>query len=137
MDSSSVEAVPLFQEAITRAEALFAGEAKGHVEKVLPPSIARFAPRILEALRIPRSIVAPLIAGDRTLGLFSVQSEDLTEEDVPGIMAFAHQLAAAWHKAQLMAELRKSLEKLQNTQAQLLQVQKTGIYWTTGWRCGA
>lgn len=122
--SIPMKAVPLFQEVIVRQEAVFTSEVRNHIQHVLPLSIARFAPHILEVLQISRSIAAPLLVGDKAIGLLSVQSEDLTEEDVPGIMAFAHQLAAAWHKAQLMADLRRNLEELRSTQAQLLQAQK-------------
>ncbi|MEM4723892.1 MAG: ATP-binding protein, partial [Candidatus Hadarchaeum sp.] len=122
--SIPLEAVPLFQEVISRQEAVFTSDATNHIQQILPLSIARFAPHILEVLQISRSIVAPLLVGGKTIGLLSVQSGDLTEEDVPGIMAFAHQLAAAWHKAQLMATLRRNLEELRSTQAQLLQAQK-------------
>ncbi|MBC7262703.1 MAG: GAF domain-containing protein, partial [Chloroflexi bacterium] len=117
-------ALPAFQQAIAHREAVFISDVKSHLPQLLPASIAMLAPRILEVLQIPCSIFAPLIVRDKVIGLLSVQSDDLTEEDTSVIMAFAHQLAASWHKAQLMADLRRNLEELRNTQAQLLQAQK-------------
>ena len=51
-------------------------------------------------------------------------ADDLIEEDVPAITAFAHQMAAAWRKAHLLRDLAESLEQLKRTQAQFLQAQK-------------
>jgi signal transduction histidine kinase/ActR/RegA family two-component response regulator len=48
----------------------------------------------------------------------------LAETDTPGIAAFAHQMAAAWHKAQLMEDLQRSLQDLTDAQEQLLQADK-------------
>jgi len=75
-------------------------------------------------LKVPKSIITPLIAEDEVIGVLSVQSDDLTEADVPAITAFAHQVAAAWHKANLMQDLQRSLEELERTQDQLVQAQK-------------
>ncbi|MGC8787365.1 MAG: PAS domain S-box protein, partial [Anaerolineae bacterium] len=119
-----VTALPAFQQAVAHREAIFINDVQSRFERLLPASIAMLAPRILEVLQIPCSIVAPLIVRDKVIGLLSVQSDDLTEEDTSVIMAFAHQLAASWHKAQLMADLSRNLEELRNTQAQLLQAQK-------------
>jgi two-component system cell cycle sensor histidine kinase/response regulator CckA len=65
-----------------------------------------------------------LIVEDEVTGVLAVQSDDLTQDDVPAITAFAHQMAAAWRKAQLMQDLQNSLEELKRTQAQLRQAQK-------------
>jgi len=48
-----------------------------------------------------------------------VESDDLTEEDIPSIAAFAHQMAAAWRKAQLMKDLEKSLVEVKRSQEEL------------------
>jgi two-component system cell cycle sensor histidine kinase/response regulator CckA len=122
--SIPIATLPAFQEAIAQQKAVFVSNAKEFITRALPANLASFAPRLMEVLPVPHSIVAPLIVQDKVIGLLSVQSNDLTEEDIPAMMAFAHQLAAAWHKAQLMEDLRRNLEDLQNTQAQLLQAQK-------------
>ena len=58
------------------------------------------------------------------VGALLVQSDDLIADDMPAITAFAHQMAAAWRKANLLQDLQDSLAELMRTQAQLLQAQK-------------
>ncbi len=91
---------------------------------ILPDSAMPLGDQILNLLKIQKAILSPLIAEGRVIGLLSVQSDDLTPEDIPAISAFAHQVAATWHKARLMQDLKKSLEELQQTQERLLQSQK-------------
>jgi PAS domain S-box-containing protein len=69
--------------------------------RLLPPAAREYTEQIVALLGIPKSIAAPLIVEDRVVGLLSVQSDALTQDDVAAITAFAHQLAAAWRKAQL------------------------------------
>ncbi|MFH1864358.1 MAG: PAS domain S-box protein [Candidatus Eisenbacteria bacterium] len=75
------------------------------------------------ALSSRPTILAPLIAGDDVTGVLAVLSNDLAARDVPAITAFANQLAAAWRKATLMAELSGSLGELRRTQDILLRAQ--------------
>jgi signal transduction histidine kinase len=58
------------------------------------------------------------------VGVLSVQSEDLSPDDIPAVTAFANQMATAWRKTKLVQDLQDSLDELQATQEQLLQAQK-------------
>lgn len=105
-----------------RTSLLIAGpEAMG---RILADLSQRVVDELFTILGVSKSIDAPLIVDDQVIGLLSVQSDDLVEEDIPAITAFAHQLGAAWRKAQLMQDLERSLEELKRTQAQFLQAQK-------------
>ena len=71
-----------------------------------------------------RCIFAPLLSDEQVFAILAVQSEELSERDIPAVTAFANQLAAAWRKGTLMQELAESLDELRETQDQLLQAQK-------------
>jgi signal transduction histidine kinase/ActR/RegA family two-component response regulator len=109
---------------VIRARETLLVEGEGVVRGALPPAMQRFAPQVIKILRVSKSISAPLIVEDEVIGLLAVQSDDLAAEDIPAITAFAHQVAAAWRRAQLMEDLEESLEELKRTQAQFLQAQK-------------
>ena len=72
----------------------------------------------------PGGIVAPLLFEDRLLGFLTVLSVELGMDDIPTVQVFANEIAAAWRKAQLVGELRRSLQDLERTQEQLGQSQK-------------
>jgi len=72
----------------------------------------------------PGSIVAPLLFEDRLLGFLTVLSTEIGMDDIPAVQVFANEIAAAWRKAQLVGELRRSLQDLERTQEQLSQSQK-------------
>ncbi len=118
-----LEAVEPFQQAIREGKSIFVADSEA-LRPALPTRARPLSVRIARLLRITKSVVAPLIVGDDTLGLLTVQADDLTEGDVPAITAFAHQISAAWRKARLVHELETSLMELKRTQAQLLQAQK-------------
>ncbi len=69
-------------------------------------------------------VLAPLVVEHEAVGLLSVASPDISDEDVPTVTAYANLVAASWRKTRLMKELGESLEQLQRTQAQLVQSQK-------------
>ncbi len=70
------------------------------------------------------TITAPLLFEDGLLGFLTVQSAELSGEDVPAIQVFANEIAAAWKKTHLVRELQQSVKDLGSTQEQLLQAQK-------------
>ena len=72
----------------------------------------------------PGGIVAPLLFEDQLLGFLTVLSAEIAIDDIPTVQVFANEIAAAWRKAQLVGELRRSLQDLERTQEQLSQSQK-------------
>ena len=127
--SISIETTDVYREAISKRKPIFVEDVEGVIRQLLPEPINRFAGQIVKILGISKSIPTPLIVGDDVIGLLSVESDDLTEEDIPAITAFANQMAAAWHKANLMQDLEISLTEREQAQAKLqqshVQLQKT------------
>jgi two-component system cell cycle sensor histidine kinase/response regulator CckA len=119
----AVDSVDFLRQAVCDKQAVFA-DGEDTLRQVLPAPLRTFAGRLVSMLKVGKSINVPLIIEDRVSGLLSVQSDDLTAEDIPAITAFAHQMAAAWRKTQLLQDLERSLEELKRTQVQLLQAQK-------------
>jgi len=72
----------------------------------------------------PGAIVAPLLFEDRLLGFLTVRSREVGIDDIPAVQVFANEIAAAWKRAHLVEELRRSLQDLERTQEQLIQSQK-------------
>jgi PAS domain S-box-containing protein len=121
--SFQIDTVDVFRQAVREGQSVLA-EGDEAIRAVLPEPLKEFAVQLVQILGIQRSINVPLIVEDMVHGVLSVQSDDLTEGDVPAITAFGHQLAAAWRKAELLQDLEASFEQLKRTQAQFLQAQK-------------
>ncbi|MCJ7626397.1 MAG: HD-GYP domain-containing protein, partial [Anaerolineaceae bacterium] len=62
------------------------------------------------------------IVEGQVIGVFSVQSDQLTREDVPVATAFAHELAGAWNKTKLVQELKKTVEGTIHTIAATVEI---------------
>jgi PAS domain S-box-containing protein len=122
--SIPIEAVDVYKKVVWGRKTVFVENANDILWQVLPEHTRGLAGKIAKILKVPKYIPAPIIVEDKVIGVFSVQSDDLTEDDVPAITAFAHQMAAAWRKANLMQDLERSLEELKRTQAQFVQAQK-------------
>ena len=74
-------------------------------------------------LGLKSSIVAPLTIGDETIGALAVSGQDLTEDDVPIITAFANQASIALENARLVAEVGRAARTWRNF-APALQAQE-------------
>ncbi len=108
--SFPIEAVDLFQEVVREKNTLITDNPEQALQQTFPKINKKIFAQIIKTLRIQRNIFAPLIVEDQVIGLFSVQSDNLTQEDTPIITAFADQLSSAWNKIGLLQNLRKTVE---------------------------
>jgi PAS domain S-box-containing protein len=124
--SFAVESSDSFREIVWEKKTIFAERMASEriMRQVFPHLSSIPVGQIVRMMDLPTSIGAPLIVEDEVIGVLLVQSDDLSEADVPAITAFAHQVAAAWRKAQLVQDLQTSLDELKETQDRLLQGQK-------------
>jgi signal transduction histidine kinase len=114
-----IAAVDAYRRAVWEKKTVFVEDAENLVRQLLPDYLKRFAGQILRIMKVPRTIDAPLVVEDEVIGVLAVQSDELTEEDIPTITAFAHQMAAVWHKAKLMQDLRTSLTERKQAEEKL------------------
>jgi PAS domain S-box-containing protein len=105
----SIEAVDEYRQVVWEKKSVLITNIRKILLRVLPKSARKFAGQIERMLEIPQSITTPLIVNDRVIGLLSVQSDDLTKNDIPAITAFAHHMAATWHKAQLFEQAQREI----------------------------
>jgi PAS domain S-box-containing protein/putative nucleotidyltransferase with HDIG domain len=119
--SIPIKNVDLYKEVVWEKKAVFVGNAEEVMRQLLPDPAKKFIGQIVRTLKVPKSISVPLIVEDKVIGVLSVQSDDLTEDDIPAITAFANQMAAAWRKARLMQELKRSLAEVKRAQEELQQ----------------
>jgi PAS domain S-box-containing protein len=111
-------------ERVVRARQTIFSTAQESFERTFPQLLARSLDKMIELLQVSKVISAPLVSEDRVIGMLSVQSEDLSPDDIPAVTAFSNQMATAWRKMRLVEDLQQSLTELQTTQEQLLQAQK-------------
>jgi two-component system cell cycle sensor histidine kinase/response regulator CckA len=111
-------------ERVVKARETFFSTAQESFQRTFPQLMERSLDKMIELLRVSKAISAPLVSEDRVIGMLSVQSEDLSPDDIPAVTAFANQMATTWRKTRLVEDLRESLDELQDTQEQLLQAQK-------------
>lgn len=119
-----VEAMGPFAKAIRNRSTIFVRSGTRIGAHAPSDRTIKSTSQLVNMLMTKRLICAPLIVENKVIGVLAVQSNELTDADVPAITAFANQMAAAWHKAQLVVDLRESLQHLTDTQSQLLQAHK-------------
>ncbi|MBN2365747.1 MAG: PAS domain S-box protein, partial [Calditrichaeota bacterium] len=122
--SIPVQDLEIYRKVIVQRETVFIEDPEKELIHFLPGKTKKLTRRLIEILGLTRTIAAPLIISDRVVGAISVQSVNLMPSYIPAINAFAHQIAAAWHKANLMESLTDSMAELKHTQEQLIQAQK-------------
>lgn len=118
-----IESAPVFVETVRDNKTVLI-EGVADIPQVAVQPLKRTTSQLANFLQRPKTILAPLIAEEEVIGLLTVHADDLNQRDIPAITAFAHQMAAAWRKAELLQDLEQNLQELKRTQAQLLQAQK-------------
>ncbi len=104
-----IKSVSVYNTVFWDRQTVFTDNVADVIHDMIPPPLCKAIRQIVKTLGVSRSIDAPLAVGDKRLGLLSVQSPDLTQEDMPAITAFAHQMAAAWRRAQLFEQAQQEI----------------------------
>ena len=108
--SMSIDTIDLYREVVREKKAIFGNETEKILLQVLPKFPKKLFDQIIKTLHVQSSISIPLIVENQVIGVFSVQSDNLTQEDVPAVTAFAHQLSSAWNKTKLLRDLRQTVD---------------------------
>jgi diguanylate cyclase (GGDEF)-like protein len=109
------ERIPILQKVCSTLRPLYLGdhdELVGRVAMALRPEAAGNARRLSELLQLHTAISAPLVVGEQAIGAITVIGPGLRESDLPAVMAFANQTAAALETARLLEESRQAEEAM-------------------------
>jgi PAS domain S-box-containing protein len=120
--SFTINAVDMYGEVVREKKTLFSDNSEQIFQQILPKFTKKLTAQIIKLMHVQKSISAPLIVADQVIGVFSIQSDTLTQEDVPAATAFADQLSSAWNKVKLLKDLRKTLEGTIRTIAATVEV---------------
>jgi GAF domain-containing protein len=119
------ERVPVLHQVCTTLHPRYIGdpdELVGRVAVTLPAGQAADARQIGELLQMHAVVSAPLVVADRAIGAITVMGATLKEADLPAVMAFANQTAAALQTARLLAESREIEEAAVLTLAEAIEL---------------
>lgn len=107
------ERVPILQEVCATLKPRYIGDPDELVARVamaLQTGTSTKARQIGELLEMQAAISAPLVVGGRAVGAINVTGPTLREADLPAVMAFANQTAAALQTARLLTDSREMEE---------------------------
>jgi diguanylate cyclase (GGDEF)-like protein len=102
--------VPVLHEVCTTLRPRYIGDSDelvGRVAVVLPSNAVGNARKVSELLHLQTLISAPLVLEGKAMGAITVLGLGLKETDLPAVMAFANQTAAALETARLLDESRQ------------------------------
>jgi PAS domain S-box-containing protein len=99
----------IYTEVVLEQSTVFLEEAQDLAHQWLPRGVKRHAKKIVKLLKIHKVIIAPLVIDGKVIGVFSVQGNDLREEDTQAITAFAILVAASWRKAELFEKAQQEI----------------------------
>ncbi|HXN57938.1 MAG TPA: diguanylate cyclase, partial [Candidatus Angelobacter sp.] len=119
--------IPLLHEVCTTLRPHYVGdpdELVGRTAMVLPPSTVGNARKLSELLHLQTLISAPLVLEGKAIGAITVLGPGLKETDLPAVMAFANQTAAALETARLLEESRQVEEAAVLTLAAAIELRQ-------------
>jgi len=117
--SAPVENVGLLEQVVYKRQVVFTAEVANMARQMLPPHLESFGKQIAKVLRVSKAVVAPLILDDDLVGVLAIMSDELVSDDVPAVLSFAYQIAAAWQRANLIQELEIELVERKKNEAVL------------------
>jgi PAS domain S-box-containing protein/putative nucleotidyltransferase with HDIG domain len=101
----------LYQRVVHKQETCFIPDVVAELNMMYSRSLIKLTRIIVKALDIHTMISAPVIVDGKVIAVFSVQSKTLTEKDTPIVAAFANQVAASWHKAELYEKAQLEIDQ--------------------------
>jgi diguanylate cyclase (GGDEF)-like protein len=121
------ERIPILRNVCSTLQPHYLGdhdELVGRVAMALGPEASRNARRMSELLQLHTAISAPLVVSERAIGAITVIGPGLRESDLPAVMAFANQTAAALETARLLDESRQTEEAMVLTLAGAIELRE-------------
>jgi len=119
--SIPIEAVDPFRKAVLEKKSVFVDNSAEILNQVFPKFSSKVSKKFTKHFGTAKILVAPLVVEDIVIGIFLVQSNNLTPEDMPAVTAFANQLAAAWNKAKLTTKLQRTISGIIQTIALIVE----------------
>jgi diguanylate cyclase (GGDEF)-like protein len=119
--------IPELEKVCTTLRPHYLGDRQQMIDRlaqVMPPGRAARARELTEVLHMHAVISAPLVVGDEAIGAISVMGTTLRRADVPAVMAFANQTAAALQAARLLNESREMEEAAVLTLARAIELRE-------------
>jgi diguanylate cyclase (GGDEF)-like protein len=119
--------VPLLHQVCTTLRPHYVGdedEMVGRVAMVLPPDAVGNARKLSQLLHLQTLISAPLVLEGKAVGAITVLGPGLKETDLPAVMAFANQTAAALQTARILDESRQVEEAAVLTLAAAIELRQ-------------
>jgi PAS domain S-box-containing protein len=117
----SIDSIDAFRQSIHERRTLLTQDPVGILQQVTPTRLNKYRQKITSLVDIPQSINAPLICGDEVIGLLSVQSKELVEEDIPLITIFAQQLASSWQRSKLLQQIQPEIDERVQVESELIR----------------
>jgi PAS domain S-box-containing protein len=117
-----IQPIDSFRLPVMEKQTVYVENIEGNIQQFLPKQLKKFSQTIVTILGVSKTINAPLIVDNTVIGLLAVQADDLLESDTAAITAFAHQLAAAWRKAELFEQAQQEIEARKVAEAQVRQL---------------
>jgi PAS domain S-box-containing protein len=114
----------IHERCVVQRETIYSEGRIEHLAEALPGPLRPLAALLISLLGMEKSIIAPLVVGDETVGILSVAGSDLSESDVPAITAFASQASIALENARLFEELHATQQRLADLSRRLVAVQE-------------
>jgi two-component system sensor histidine kinase KdpD len=109
----ALEAGGFYDRILTKGETVFGDPGTGPIAEALPKPLRPLAGKLADLLGVHRAIYAPLEIGGEVQGLLTLMGPDLTDDDVPGMTAFASQAAIAVENAQHFQAARQQRDRAQ------------------------
>ncbi len=119
------EQIPVLNRACRTRQPQYIGDQEELVRAIartIPSERSMNARKIVDTLNLRSAVSAPFVTQDRVIGAITVIGPTLQEEDLPAIMAFANQTAAAIETARLLTQSQQMEEAFVQTLAGAIEL---------------
>ena len=119
--------IPVLNRACQTRQPQYIGDQEALVRgiaRTIPGDRSVNARKIVDTLNLRSAVSAPFVTQDRVIGAITVIGPALEEDDLPAIMAFANQTAAAIETARLLAQSHEMEDAFVQTLAGAIELRE-------------
>lgn len=125
-----VNSVDVYQQVVSTRQPVYLSNTSSTHAQLIPTRLKPFSKLILNSVHASAGIYAPLISNNELIGVILIRHDELTELDIPFVLAFADRIAQALENAllyQTQRQMHTALVSSRDAWHRLIQQTPIGI----------
>ncbi|MFH1249897.1 MAG: PAS domain S-box protein [bacterium] len=119
-----MDRLPQYMKEVLDKRATVFNQDSERIGEFLPGYLRGFSGKLVKILGLQKGIMAPLVVKGNVIGVMGVDSQNLTEDDIPTVTAFANQVSTTFENARLYEQACREIAERKKAQRESIETLK-------------